>query len=201
MTYLFHWSGKWPLPEPGSLANPGGPFFERDDLQMVANQNDGEFFRCPIPTERSFAELRLKRTRLMVQLQEASIDGFTVMVDSRDAGKLQMGIPWLILYDESKVEVHAEWFYHAADGHVQIGLRRLRDLTRPPRVHAWCPRFLRGSGDPNQRSGALLMSGILLIILTSLALPGIGDALGTSRPIQSALKAIVKEVHQIATRG
>jgi hypothetical protein len=159
---------------------------------MVAPQQSAEFFRCPITAENSAAALRIhRRGRINVKLQEASIDGFTVLVRSVDAAKLQIGKPWILLHDGATLEVHAQWFFQAADGQVQVGLRRLRDLTKPPVIGGWFPSVFSRSHTPDYSGGSLLWAGGLLVMFASLALPGIGDALGTSARIQALLSELL----------
>jgi len=157
---------------------------------MVSTAQTPDFFRYPVTPEESAATIRIRRNQLAVQLQEASIDGFTVLVRPRDAAQLRIGEPWLLDHAGSRLEVHAQWFFQSADGHVQIGLRRLRDLTRAPSVSVWRPRFLPGSPTTDNTGRSLFLTGILLVGLLVLALPGVGDALGTSGSIQAVMKIL-----------
>lgn len=165
---------------------------------MVAHGSESDFYRFPVTHENNAAVIRIRRRRLSVQLQEASIDGFTVLVQPADARRLQLGAPWLLLHDGSTLEVQAQWFFQAADGQVQIGLRRLRDLTRPPVIGGWIPNLFGGPRTPNYSGGSLVFSGGLLALFVILTLPGLGDALGTSKRIQNALTAIYHEVRGLA---
>jgi len=151
--------------------------------------DEREYFRCPIPVERSVAVIKIGRRPIKTHVHEASIDGFTVLVDSADANRLMLGKPWVLLHDNAKLEVHAQWFFHADDGNVQIGLRRLRDLTKPPVIGGWLPT-LNGLSRDDGSSGSLLFVAASLTVIASLAMPGLGDALGTSSKIQQALGAI-----------
>ncbi|WP_231603205.1 hypothetical protein [Neorhodopirellula pilleata] len=135
------------------------------------------------------AVIKIGRSPIKTQVHEASIDGFTVLVDSSDASRLVLGKPWILLHDNAKIEVHAQWFFHADDGNVQIGLRRLRDLTKPPVIGGWFPSFFATPREDGS-SGSLLFVGASLIVMASLAMPGVGDALGTSGKIQQAFGAI-----------
>lgn len=152
-----------------------------------------EYFHCPISPEQNSARLKIGRRSIPASLQEASIDGFTVLVDSSDATRLVLGKPWILFHDNTKLEVHAQWFFHADDGNVQIGLRRLRDLTKPPAIGGWLPS-LGGTPQQDGSSGSTLFVVTVLIALGSLAMPGIGDALGTSGKIQQGMTAIFQSV-------
>lgn len=158
--------------------------------QMVAKDSDSEFFRCPITAENSSAWLRIRRRRVNVQLQEASIDGFTILVCAVDATRLRIGEPWMLMHDGATLEVQAQWFFQAADGRVQIGLRRLRDLTPPPVIGGWMPRVFSRPQTPDYSSSSLVLTCGVLAMVLSLALPGVGDKLGTSSRIQSAINGL-----------
>ncbi|MBB3208225.1 hypothetical protein FHS27_004052 [Rhodopirellula rubra] len=157
---------------------------------MVANASDSEFFRCPITAENSSAWLRIRRRRVNVQLQEASIDGFTILVRALDSTQLRIGEPWLLLHDGATLEVQAQWFFQAADGRVQIGLRRLRDLTPPPVIGGWLPNIFARPKMPDYSSSSLVLTCGILLMLLSLALPGVGDKLGTSTRISAAINSV-----------
>lgn len=160
---------------------------------MVAPTQSTEFYRCAIVAENSVAVLQIRhRGRFNVKLQEASIDGFTVLVGASNASRLQIGEPWMMHYDGATMEVHAQWFFQSADGQVQVGLRRLRDLTRPPMMGGWFPDFFNRSSTRHDSGGSLLWAGGLLVMVMTLALPGIGDALGTSAKIQAVLNALCR---------
>jgi len=68
-----------------------------------------------------------------------------------------------------------------------MGLRRLRDLTKPvdPR-----PALSKGRSVNSYGSGfsGVFFSGILLLVFLVLAMPGLGDALGTAPRIEEAVK-------------
>jgi hypothetical protein len=106
---------------------------------LNANANEGdqdkkvEYFRCQIPAECSGAVIHAGRRKTKTQVQEASIDGFTVLVRGKDAKKLRIGEPWVLEYDGSRLEVVGQWFFNAPGGFIQLGLRRLLSLSIVPR--------------------------------------------------------------------
>ncbi|MCM2372518.1 hypothetical protein [Aporhodopirellula aestuarii] len=157
---------------------------------MVAHASDTDFFRCPITVENSSAILRIRRRRVAVHLQEASIDGYTILVRALHSSQLRIGEPWVLLHNGATIEVQAQWFFQAADGQVQIGLRRLRDLTRPPVIGGWLPSIFGTPKSPDYSSSSLVLSCGVLGVLLALALPGLGDLLGTSKPIQAAINSV-----------
>jgi hypothetical protein len=153
---------------------------------MSATQ-DPSYYRCPVHEDHAEAVLCSRRRRLKVLVQETSIDGFTVLVKPCDANRLTIGRPWVLEYEGTRVEVHGQWFFNSPDGHVQMGLRRLRDLTKPgsptgPLFSKWRSASIHDMG-----FSGLVYTGLLLVIFLVLAMPGIGDALGTAPKIESAV--------------
>ena len=147
---------------------------------------DNTYFRCPVHEDEGQAVLCSRRRRLDIQVQETSIDGFTVLVKPQDASRLAIGHPWVLEYSGARVEVHGQWLFNAPDGHVQMGLRRLRDLTQPTESR---PVFLMGRRPTCYGPGfsGVIFSGVLLLVFLVLALPGVGDALGTAPQIEGAV--------------
>ena len=153
-----------------------------------------EFFRCPVQSGHGDAEITAGRRKCQAVMQEQSIDGYTVLVKPKDAAKLRVGKPWKLDYDGAILEVHPQWFFNSPDGHVQIALRRLRDLTpAPPIGKSWLVRFGgRRYEDPSL--AAIAFGGFVLFLFSLMSLPGLGDRLGTSKRIQNSVRWIVNEV-------
>ncbi len=155
------------------------------------------FFRCPVPLERSAATLHFSGTKVPVELHEASIDGFAVLVQPQHIAKLRLGPRWVLQSADERSEVWPQWLYCAPDGHVQVGLRRLQDLTPPPKM-SWFPTWRRArcrESDPT-----LLLVVILLLIVFALSLPGLGDHLGSAALIEQALVEIAYSLALLLTR-
>lgn len=158
-----------------------------------AESNDHfSFFRCPVSRDRSQASIRIGRRALAVSVQETSIDGFTVLVSPKLTSRLKVGRPWVLEYDGSRTEVHPQWMFNSPDGYVQVGLRRLRDLTKPPPVgRSIAKARTRIHNDSNFT--AVAFGGFVMALFLLMAMPGLGDRLGTSQRIQSAFRWILSE--------
>ncbi len=148
------------------------------------------YYRCRVHEDQAAAVLRSRRCRVDALVQEMSIDGFTVLLRVEDVEQLAAGRAWVLEYAGATIEVEGEWFLNAHEGSVQIGLRRLRDLTRlennsRPFFSRWKSTPIRGAGHCG-----LICSGLLLCLFLVLALPSVGDALGTAPKIESAVLSI-----------
>ena len=159
-------------------------------------QHTDEFFRCPVQSEQSKAFIVVGRKRAKTSLQETSIDGFTVLIPSKEAGKLKVGKPWILEHDGTRIEVMAQWFFNAPDGNVQVGLRRMRDLTPIPTIKQSWGTFFAGKFEISATSSAGF-GGFVLVLFCAMALPGLGEQLGTSDRIQGAVKWVFFEAKSI----
>ncbi|WP_164102004.1 hypothetical protein [Candidatus Laterigemmans baculatus] len=157
------------------------------------------FFRCPVQNDQSRAVIYIGCGRIPAVLQETSIDGFTLTVAPKHASRVRLGRPWLLKTRAEKVEVHAEWLFHAPKGQVQLGVRRLRDLTPAPAEKSGWSLF--GSRRASQGNTAeLVFAGLVLVIFLIMSLPGIGEQLGTAPRIRAAVESVVQTL-TVIVRG
>jgi hypothetical protein len=152
-----------------------------------SSEQDGGFFRCPVQPEDSEATICIRRRKIPAKMQDRSIDGFSVLVEAKHVGKLRVGSQWVLKSGGEVTEVLAQWMFHSPDGRVQLGLRRLRDLTPQPK-ESWVPALF--SYRKQSTNPGVLLAGLTMAIFLAFSLPGIGDRLGTSGRIQSGLKAL-----------
>ena len=155
-----------------------------------------EFFRCPVQSDQSEAVIVVGRKRAKASVQETSIDGYTVLIPPKEAGKLNVGKPWILEHDETRIEVMAQWFFNAPDGNVQVGLRRMRDLTPVPTIKQSLSYLLADKFRPSDTTAAGF-GGFVLVLFCAMALPGLGDHLGTADQIQGAVQWVFSEARGI----
>lgn len=172
---------------------------EKTETNEATGKSD--FFRCQISEECSAAQLRAGKRKLPTQVQESSIDGFTVLIKSKDARKLRIGDPWILEYDDSRLEVIGQWFFNSPGGTVQVGLRRLRDLTPEPvfKTPFWS-RFSTSKTSESVTSPAVF-GGFAIVLFLALALPGLGEQLGSANHIQEAVQWLCGELTGLFVRS
>jgi len=147
------------------------------------------YFRCPVPGEQSAATLVVGRSRLSGELLEKSIDGFTLLLPGQVAKKLRLGVPLVLESDAEWAEVHVQWFFHVPGNRMQLGLRRLRDLTPEPQMKQTWWRL--GYGKARTLVGPDLLVGLLAVaFVCAISLPGIGDQLGTAPRVREAIHTV-----------
>ena len=156
----------------------------------MTKTHETRFYRCAVHEDNAEAVLCNRRRRLDARVQEISIDGFTVLLRRQDAERLTAGRPWRLEYSGATVEVDGEWFRDSPDGNVQIGLRRLRDLTKLDSTSGSVLSRRRPTSVRESGHSGLIFSGLLLTVFLILAMPGVGDALGTAPRIESAILSI-----------
>jgi len=168
-------------------------------VQSQPDPQDANFHRFRIQDDQARAKLRCGWRTCMAQLQETSIDGFTVLVDRRKVARLTPGKNWVLEHDGAKIEVHAQWYFDSPSGQVQIALRRLRDLTEPDPIRSSLLGSLFGRRYEDPNFSAAAFGGFVLFLFCLMALPGLGDQLGTADRIENAFYWILNGIDRSFT--
>lgn len=164
--------------------------------EIKEREEEEVYFRCPIPTDQARAVLVVGRRSVPILVQEASIDAFTVLVAPRHSSKLKVGRPWTLEYDGTRTEIHPQWIFNSPDGQVQLGLRRLRDLTTQPTVRRSILTRVGGKRYEDPNFSAAAYGGFVLFLFSLMALPGLGDRLGTAPRIEATVKWMLSGIQQ-----
>ncbi len=164
-------------------------------MTKIADSSANEsFFRCPVAGDCAEANLKIGRRRIKVNVQDMSIDGFTVLVPSHCAKHLRVGVPWILEYDETRTETLAQWFHHGLQGHTQVGLRRMRDLTPVSYIGRWYTGLMPSGSRTSGTDATVAYAGFTILLFLTMAMPGIGDYLGTAPRIESAATMIFEGI-------
>lgn len=162
---------------------------------MTDSSRASGFFRCPVQRDQSRASIQIGYGRVPAVLQETSIDGFTLTVAPRYASRLRLGRPWLLKTASEKAEVHAEWVFHAPDGQLQLGVRRLRDLTPAEAAGGWWKfGFRLGRKNLHTNTPEVVFAALIAVLIVILSCPGLGDQLGTAPRIRAAVHSVVSSL-------
>jgi hypothetical protein len=152
------------------------------------------FFRCPVVGDCADACLKIGRRRMKVTVQDTSIDGFTVLVSSAHSKHLRVGEPWILEFDDTRTETLAQWFHHGLQGQTQVGLRRMRDLTPVQQIGSWYTGLLPSKSRNSGTDATVAYAGFTILLFLTMALPGLGDYLGTANRIESAAAMIFQGI-------
>lgn len=166
----------------------------------AVDQKDANFHRFRVASANSRALIRDGRRKAQVTVQETSIDGFTVLMSPKASSKLKVGRHWLLEHEGARIEVHPQWFFNSPDGQVQIGLRRLRDLTPPAPIRVSILTRIGGRRCEDPSVSAVAFGGFVLFLFCLMSLPGLGDRLGTADRIQDGINWLMKEANQAMGR-
>lgn len=94
---------------------------------------------------------------LDVTIPEQTHCGFTVIGSAKVAESLRLGVRWVLKLEGKRFEVFPQWIHCAADGRVQIGSRRMRQLAPDVVIlsSAWLMRQLYHPPEMNTRGQAV----------------------------------------------
>lgn len=74
------------------------------------------------------ATLAIEGKTFDVTVPEQTQYGFTAIGSAKVAEGLRLGARWVLKFEGKRFEVYPQWIHCAADGRVQIGLRRMQEL-------------------------------------------------------------------------
>ncbi|TWU11190.1 hypothetical protein Pla52o_56280 [Novipirellula galeiformis] len=162
--------------------------------EASSEEEQSQFFRCPIQAADGKATIRIGWKRIPVTVQETSIEGFTLTVPAKYTSRIQISGPWELVFADSRTEVHPQWFFNAPDGNAQLAVRRLRDLTKPDRIpSSWRIPF-RGPRSNQNDNATIAFGGLVLAFIAVLSSSRIGEELGTAKYLQSAFASVCKGI-------
>lgn len=158
------------------------------NVQEHTDVEPREFYRCAVPEEKQSAKLSTGMSTIKVRVIEKSINGCTMLVKKKYARKLRGKGPFTLHFDQTKVEV-AELNISDAPtkGYVQVGAVNAKDMTPPEKIKSsWWP-----SRSQQPDNAQIVFAGFVLILFCAMAMPGLGEKLGTSDRIQNAFRWFV----------
>lgn len=145
-------------------------------------------FRCTVVPEHSAARLWLGWRSYPVRLVDTSREAFTLDVDGDIFSRLKEGRRGILEFQGERWEVVCTAFYRHIDEQYHASMARVRDCTR---VRAPKPSFWALLPRANAESSPALPLALLLSLLFAcVALPGMGDSLGTAPKIRKAVQDV-----------
>jgi hypothetical protein len=157
--------------------------------RTVPTKKQAKVYRCKV-VGKTDATLQVGRRMLKVQVRETSGTGFTIGVDPKLAKRIKTGRRYDLRYDDRRIQVYARAYVESVHGEFRLLADTVREYE-PKERWAFRLPFTKGrrivTHDLGISSGAVY-GGFVLVLFCALALPGIGDRLGTAKRIESALK-------------
>jgi len=107
------------------------------------------------------ATLVIVGNTLEVTVPEQTHCGFTAIGSAKVAESLRLGVRWVLKLEGKRFEVFPQWIHCAADGRVQMGLRRMHQLAPESEIG-----FVRRFRDRNRPDGywALVLAVVVMIL-------------------------------------
>ncbi len=168
----------------------------RGDRSMTYEQDRQTAYKCAIAVENSAAELRVGSKSYAVSVLDTSRDGFTIRVPNAILKRIRNKPTCRLQFASELSEVVCESEFVDSPDYTNIGLKRIRDLTRFKMPSGF--QFSFGSMFSLQQDPTLLLGLMVAFLLACFCLPGIGDQVGTapkvSRAVRSAWTSFEKSV-------
>jgi hypothetical protein len=111
--------------------------------------------------EAAQATLVIAGKTLPVTVPEQTQYGFTAIGTAQAAAGLRLGARWVLKHEGKRFEVYPQWIHCAADGRVQIGLRRMQELS--PESEIGFIQRIKGQFKPDGQ-WALVMAVVVMIL-------------------------------------
>lgn len=153
---------------------------------MNYEQDRQAAYKCAIAPENSAAELRVGSKSYAVAVLDASREGFTIRVPNAILGRIRKKPICRLEFASELTEVSCESEFADCSEFTNLGLRRIRDLTKFKMPSGF--QFSFGSMFSLQQDPTLLLGLMIAFLLACFCLPGIGDQVGTAPKVSRAVK-------------
>lgn len=155
---------------------------------MTHGEASKSAFRCAVVPENSAGLLTIGWSRHNIRVIDTSREAFTLDVKPQTFRRLKEGSRATLLFNDELWEVECTAVFQVMNGQFSVTMARVRDLTRIRNPHATLMSILPM---PNPTADPVLPLALLVSFLFAcVALPGMGDRLGTAPKI----RAVVQDV-------
>ncbi|WP_182867786.1 hypothetical protein [Stieleria mannarensis] len=166
--------------------------------RTLPTEGQAKTYRCKVVGD-STAKLLVGRKFQKVFVRETSGGGFTLGLSTKVAKKIKSGKSYDLRYDDRRMQVIAETFVETVQGEARLQVGTIHEYE-PKERWAFRLPFSKGSRiighDSGIDSGAAY-GGFVLVLFCVMALPGVGDRLGTAPRIESALAMMSKNIGDV----
>ena len=163
---------------------------------MTYEQDRNTAYKCVIAVENSAAELRIGSKSYRVVVLDASREGFTIRVPNAILDRIRGKAFCRLEFASELSEVVCESEFVDCSEFTNVGLKRLRDLTKIKMPSGF--QFSFGPMFSLQQDPTFLLGLMIAFLLACFCLPGIGDQVGSapkvSRAVQGFWSSLEKSV-------
>ena len=165
---------------------------------VVKSDRQEKTYRCKVVGDK-VGTLFVGHKSIKVYVRETAGNGFTLGFNPKLAKRIKSGARYELHCDERRVEVIAESFVETTQGEARLRVGTIREFE-PKERWAFRLPFTRGAKvithDSGINSGAAY-GGFVLVLFCVLALPGVGDQLGTASRIDAALELMGDNIQDV----
>ncbi|MDM4016644.1 hypothetical protein [Roseiconus lacunae] len=161
--------------------------------KVVPSTAQEKVYRCKVVGDAA-ATLHVGARKLNVQVRETCGGGFTLGLDPKQVKKIRLGARYEMHYDDRRLLVAPEVFTQAVQGEPRLRVLTVREYEPKKR---WAFRLPFSKGQRIVKHEGTIGStaaygGFVLVLFCVMALPGVGDKLGTAPRIEAALNIMAR---------
>ncbi len=153
---------------------------------MTTGELSRTAYRCTVVPECSEGQLKAGWYSFPVRVIDTSREAFTLEVKPQAFRRLKEGARATLDFNDEMWEVECTAVFQLANGQYSVSMARVKDLTKIRGPRASLSSMLPV---PNPTADPVLPLALLVAFLFAcVALPGMGDRLGTAPKIRSAIQ-------------
>ena len=164
------------------------PIMAEYTYNVVQNETPEFSYRQQV-SDGMMAVVIIGKRRWPVKVRERYSSGFTLEVPRKLAKKIQEETPIDMLFDGRRMKVMPESLSRGEKKERLLGISTLEEYPEKEKISFGLWPFNRRTvmAASHSDSGLIFFGGSILFVFCVLAMPGVGDALGTSQRIEETL--------------
>jgi hypothetical protein len=155
---------------------------------MTTSETLRHAFRCTVVPENSAACLTIGWRQHKVRVIDTSREAFTLEVNPNTFAKVTEGSRAVLDYNDESWEVQCIALFQMLNGQLNVSMARIRECSkiRGPRATFWSLLPMANA----TRDPVLPLALLLSLLFACVALPGMGDSIGTAPKIRKAVQDV-----------
>ncbi|MCC9601579.1 hypothetical protein LOC67_13560 [Stieleria sp. JC731] len=136
---------------------------------------------------------------IKVHVRETCGGGFTLGVEPKHVKKIKIGSRYELHYDDRRMLIAPQVFVQSVQGEPRLQVVTVKEYE-PKKGWAFRLPFTRGHQVVRHHKGTVspaAYGGFVLVLFCVMALPGLGDKLGTASRIEKAVNIVARNVGEV----
>ncbi|OYP34419.1 hypothetical protein [Rhodopirellula sp. MGV] len=165
--------------------------------KVVPNTAQEKIYRCKV-VGNAAATLFVGPRSLKVFVRETCGGGFTLGLDPKQVKKIKLGTRYELHYDDRRLLITPQVFVPSVEGEPRLQVVTVHEYE-PKKRWAFRLPFTKGQQVKKHETigSAAAYGGFVLVLFCVMALPGVGDKLGTAPRIEAALNLMAKNFSDV----